>query len=114
MKKEKYYLIVSVNRKSWKTVKPLFSNKGDYGNKIKLVENEKSFDDGNKVAEKQFFKILVAFLGIHRYQYTVENVEDISDPVDKAIKKLNFIRAFYLSKIEFVKTFLKIDFALMK
>ena len=50
--------VVSDNRKFWKTVKLLFSSKGSYGNKIKLVENEEIIDDDTKVAEelKNFFK----------------------------------------------------------
>ena len=40
----------------------------------------------------------MAYLDIHENQYTKENVENISDPVDKAIQNLNFIQAFYLSK----------------
>ena len=50
--------VVSGNRKFWKTVKLLFSSKGSYGNKIKLVENEEIIDDDTKVAEelKNFFK----------------------------------------------------------
>ena len=46
--------VISDNRKFWKTVKPLFSNKGNYGNKIKLVENEEIIDDDRRT--KQFFK----------------------------------------------------------
>ena len=45
--------VISDNRKFWKTVKPLFSNKGNYGNKIKLVENEEIIDDDRRT--KQFF-----------------------------------------------------------
>ena len=50
--------VVSDNRKFWKTVKLLFSSKGSYGNKIKLVENEEIIDGDTKVAEelKNFFK----------------------------------------------------------
>ena len=49
--------VILDNRKFWKTVKPLFSNKGNYGNKIQLVENE--VIDDNKVAEelKKFLKL---------------------------------------------------------
>ena len=50
--------VVSDNRKFWKTVKLLFSSKGSYGNKIKLVENEEIIDDDTKVAKElnNFFK----------------------------------------------------------
>ena len=39
-------------------MKLLFSSKGSYGNKIKLVENEEIIDDDTKVAEElnNFFK----------------------------------------------------------
>ena len=46
--------VISDNQKFWKTVKPLFSNRGSYGNKIKLVENEEIIDDDRRT--KQFFK----------------------------------------------------------
>ena len=59
--------VISDNRKFWKTVKPLFSNKGNYGNKIKSVENEEIIDDDTKTAEElnNFFKTAVASLDIH-------------------------------------------------
>ena len=37
--------VISDNQKFLKTVKPLLSNKRNYGNKIKLVENEEIIDD---------------------------------------------------------------------
>ena len=37
--------VISDNQKFWKTVKSLFSKKGNYGNKIKFVENEEISDD---------------------------------------------------------------------
>ena len=46
--------VVSDNRKFWKTVKPLFPNKGNYGNEIRLVENEEIIDDDTRVAEMIF------------------------------------------------------------
>ena len=102
--------VISDNGKFGKTVKPLFSNKGNYGNKIKLIENEEIID-----AElNNFFKTAVASLDIHGNPYTVENVENMSDPVEKAIKNSNFIQVFCLSKIKLAKTFLKIYFVLMK
>ena len=92
--------VISDNRKFWKTVKPLFSNKGNYGNKIKLVENEEIIDDDTKVAEElnNFFKTAVASLDIHGNPYTVENVENMSDSVEKAIKKFEFHPSILLIK----------------
>ena len=107
---------ISGNWKFRKTAKFIFSNKGNYGNKIKLIENEEVIDDDTKVAEElnSFFKTAVASLDIHGNPYTVENVENMSDPVEKAIKNSNFIQVFCLSKIKLAKTFLKIYFVLMK
>ena len=54
----------------------------------KIAENEEIIDDDTKVAEdlNNFLKI-VDIRGNH---YTVENVENGSDSVDKAIKKSEF------------------------
>ena len=50
--------LVSDNRKFWKNIKPLSSNTGNYGDNIKLVENEEIINDDTKVAEEliNFFK----------------------------------------------------------
>ena len=53
-------------------------------------------------------------LNIHGNQWTVENVENMNDTVDKVLKYLSFIQVFHLSKIELAKTFFKMYFALMK
>ena len=76
----------------------------------KLVENEEIIDDGIKDAEElnNFFKTAVASLDIHGNQYTVKNVENISDPVYRAIKKFEFHPSILLIKIELTKLFLKI------
>ena len=80
--------------------KTSFSNKANYGNKIKLVENEEFIDDDPKFAEElnNFFKTAVASLDIHGNPYTVENVENMSDPVEKAIKTFEFYRSVLLIK----------------
>ena len=92
--------VISDNRKFWKTVEPLFSNKGNYDNKIKLVENEEIIDDDTKVSEElnNFFKTAVASLNIHGNPYTVENVKTMSDPAEKAIKKFDFHPSILLIK----------------
>ena len=41
---------VNYNKLFWKTVKPFFSNKGSFGNKIKLVENDKMLQDDKNIA----------------------------------------------------------------
>ena len=99
--------VISDNRKFWKTVKCLFSNKENYGNIIKLVENQEIVDDDTKVAEGQnnFFKTAVASLDIHGNLYTKENVENMSDPVEKAIKKFEFHPSILLMKNRIGKNF---------
>ena len=54
--------VISDNWKFWKTAKLLFSNKENYGNKIKLVQKEETTDDDTKVKEElnNFFKTTVA------------------------------------------------------
>ena len=43
---------VNGNKLSWKTVKPFFSNKGSFGIKIKLVENDELLQDDRNIAEE--------------------------------------------------------------
>ena len=71
-------------------MKPLFSNEWSYGNKIKSVENKEIIDDDTKVAEglNNFFKTTIASLDIHGNPCIIEDVENMSDPVEKAIKKI--------------------------
>ena len=40
------------NKTVWKTVKPLFSNKGNIKTKIKLVEKHQTLEIDNKVTEE--------------------------------------------------------------
>ena len=80
---------VTDNKLFWKTVKPFFSNKGNYGANIKLVEGE-VWQNGSKIAEKlnQFFKNAVSTLGITENSFVInEEYKNISDPVQRAIVK---------------------------
>ena len=45
-----------------------------------------------------FFKNAIASLNIHENKYIVENIENINDPVDKAIKKFEFHPSILLMK----------------
>ena len=49
---------VTDNKIFWKTVKPFFSGKGNYGANIKLVEEEEVLQNDSEIAEKlnEFFK----------------------------------------------------------
>ena len=108
--------VISANREFWTTVKPFFSNKGNYGNKIKLVENEEIIDDCTKIAEElnNFFKTALTSLDIHGNPHTVENVENMSDPVEKAMKKFKFHPSILRIKNRIGKSFSRNLFFLMK
>ena len=50
-----------------------------------------------------FLKIATASLDIHGNLYTVENVENMNDPVEKATKKIEFHPSIFLIKNKVVK-----------
>ena len=83
------------NKKFWKTVKPLFSEKSKSTDNITLVENNKMVTDDQQVAEifNSFFSNAVKNLNIDYYehfsfdQYLLCNINENEDPVKKAIDK---------------------------
>ena len=81
------------NKLFWKTVKPFFSNKGDRGSNMQLVEGNELLQDDQKNADKlnTFFKNSVSNLNINENTYLINNDSgNLSDPVDKAICKYKF------------------------
>ena len=84
----------------WKTWKTIFSKQRNFGNKIKIVENEEIIDNDTEVAEEvnSFYKIALVSLDIHWNQNTAENVENISHSVDTLIKKFEFHSSILLIK----------------
>ena len=80
---------LSDNRKFWGTVKPLFSNKVRSNDYITLNENDLLIRNEYKIANifNTFFVNIVPNLGIEIDQQYLSNVFNISDPVEKAIKK---------------------------
>ena len=81
------------NKLIWKTVKPFFSNKGSFGNKIKLVENDELLQDDKNIAEEMnnFFKNAVLTLDIKENSYiTNYSIPYITDPIEKAAEKYKF------------------------
>ena len=73
--KKKYYSNIDLklltdNKKFWKTVKPLFSEKHNISRKITLIDDDNIISDDNRVAEtfNDFFSNAVAILGIKGYQ----------------------------------------------
>ena len=77
----------------WQTVEPFFSNKGIFGNKIKLVENDELLKDDKNIAEEMnnFFKNAVLTLDIKENSYiTNHNISYITDSIEKTIEKYKF------------------------
>ena len=75
---------ITDNKKFWKTVKPVLSDKGQSSSKIILIENDTIISNDNEVAEtlNGYFISITDSLGL------TENTEVIvSDPIDSAIIK---------------------------
>ena len=77
------------NKKFWKTVKPLLSDKSVSREKINLTENEKMLTSESETAEtlNNFFSNIVKKLNIPKFNSNNSVTENIKDPVFKAILK---------------------------
>ena len=74
-------------------MKPFFSNKGDLGPNIKLVEKNELIQNDQEIANElnTFFKDTVSNLNINENPYIINQVSDDSlDPVEKCINKYKF------------------------
>ena len=80
---------VTDNKKFWKTVKPLFSEKVNTKENITLVDNNNIISSDIEVAEKlnSFFGNVVKELNINIKEDLLCNVSNINDPVERAIQK---------------------------
>ena len=90
----KYFANLDLNKytdniKFWNTVKPMFSSKGTGSKKIILVENGEIVADDkiNAGSFNDFFIDAVSSLAIEENRALLDETYDISDPVQKAIKK---------------------------
>ena len=84
---------VTDNKLFWKTIKPFFSNKGNYESQIKLVEKDEVLQDNDLNANElnKFFKNAVSTLNIKEKRLITNRSSDgITDSVDKAIGKYKF------------------------
>ena len=84
---------VTDNKLFWKTIKPFFSNKGNYGSQIKLVEKDEVLQDNDLIAKElnKFFKNVASTLNIKENNFiTNRSLDGITDPIDKAIEKYKF------------------------
>ena len=76
---------VTDNKLFWKTIKPFFSDKGNYGDNIKLVEEEQVLQNDSEIAEQLN---VVSTLGITENSFIInKEYENISEPVQRAILK---------------------------
>ena len=77
------------NRKFWKNIKPVFSNKVRSFDSINLKENEEFVENDEKIANifNEYFVNIVPNLEIDIASEYLCPTVDIVDPVDKAIKK---------------------------
>ena len=77
------------NKKFWKTVKPLLSDKSVSREKINLTENEKMLTSESETAKtlNNFFSNTVKKLKIPKFNSNNSVTQNIKDPVFKAILK---------------------------
>ena len=81
---------VTGNKQFWKTTKPFFSNKGNYGSQIKLVEKDEVLQDDDLIAKElnKLFKNAVSTLNIKENSFVINrSLDRVTDPIDKAIDK---------------------------
>ncbi len=77
------------NRKFWKTVKPLFSDKIKTSSSVTLLENGELISDDKAVAEifNEYFANITSSLGIEETGSNLVSTDDIDDPVELAVVK---------------------------
>ena len=77
------------DKKVWKTVKPLLSDKSVSREKINLTENEKMLTSESETAEtlNNFFSNIVKKLNIPKFNSNNSVTENMKGPVFKAILK---------------------------
>ena len=93
------------NKKFWKTVKPLLSDKSVSREKINLTENEKMLTSESETA-KIFFSNTVKKLKIPKFNSNNSVTQNIKDPVFKAIlKHKNHLSILAIQKYIRNKTF---------
>ena len=80
---------ITDNKKSWSTVKPLFSNKVRSNTYITLNEDEKLIKNEYQITNifNTFFNEIVPNLGTKVDEGYLCNASNISDPMEKAIQK---------------------------
>ena len=92
--RKKYYSNLNLNditdnKKFWKTIKPMFSNKEQTGKKITLVNENEILSTEEEVSKKfnSFFQNAVKSLAIKENKFLLSDASGIDDPIDIALKK---------------------------
>ena len=90
----KYFSNLDLNKytdniKFWHTVKPMFSKSSSTHNKITLVDNGEVVADDKLNAQSfnEFFIDAVSSLAIEENRALLDDVDEIMDPVKRAVKK---------------------------
>ena len=81
---------ITDNKKLWKTLKPLVSDKGACrSSKINLVVDDENLSDDKEVAEtfNNYFNNAVKSLNFQCYPEHLNDVSDENDPIELAVKK---------------------------
>ena len=93
--RRKYYSSLDIsdvtdNKRFWKTIKPLFSDKGVSSQNITLVKNDNIISSNQEVSEtlNNFFKSAVNSLDIRENRFLLTDSNHLTDPVEIAIKKI--------------------------
>ena len=83
---------VTDNKKFWRTVKPLFTDKVQTSSSITLVENEKLITNDNEIAEifNEFFTNITKTIDIAPSECTVVPTDHLLDPVEIAVEKFKY------------------------
>ena len=95
--RKKYYSTIDIKRLTdnklfWKTIAPFLSRKGSSSSRITLVENNKVLSEDQDVANELniFFETAVKSLNITENPHLLSDTNNLTDPVDIAIKKFEF------------------------
>ena len=103
------------NKKFWRVVKPLLSNKIILNEKIKIVEGDKIIRSDKETAKvlNEFFANVVTNLNIPQLNQIDRTSENVSDPIIKAIvnywahPSIIAIKENYTSKSNFNSSFVE-------
>ena len=83
---------VTDNKKFWRTVKPLFTDKVQTSSSITLVENEKIITNDSEIAEifNEFFTNITKTMDIAPGECTPVPTEHLLDPVEISVEKYKY------------------------